>query len=264
MGQVHHGSATTTAAIRRAIQHSQDSLRQLAARYGINPKTIAKWKKRTSTKSLFERLILCWIIECGEGHQTGDEGDAAGCDVEATGPFTQQPAPAAEPAQGPLDHPAPLEHDEALLIRLLLHHLAAHAVQGAPLLAAMGPEHAVEDRQAQARPLLLAGIQRRQRVAILHVGGHDGHGQDEALGVHHQHALASDKLLGPVVAARPAHPDTLDALGIDDRQAGLRATTAATPLAAGQGPHQDREHALLDPPPEPAVDRAPGRKPRRQ
>src|ERR687894_2063719 len=49
MGQVHHGSATTTAAIRRAIQHSQESLRQLAKRYGINPKTVAKWKKRPST-----------------------------------------------------------------------------------------------------------------------------------------------------------------------------------------------------------------------
>src|SRR3954462_8010204 len=48
MGQVHHGSATTTAAIRRAIQHSQASLRTLAKRYGINPKTVAKWKRRTS------------------------------------------------------------------------------------------------------------------------------------------------------------------------------------------------------------------------
>ena len=44
MGQVLHGSATTTEAIRRAIQHSQASLRQLAKRYGINPKTVAKWK----------------------------------------------------------------------------------------------------------------------------------------------------------------------------------------------------------------------------
>ena len=52
MGQVHHGSATTTAAIRRAIQHSQASLRSLAARYGINPKTVAKWRKRTSTADL--------------------------------------------------------------------------------------------------------------------------------------------------------------------------------------------------------------------
>ena len=49
MGQVHHGCATTTAAVRRAIQHSQASLRQLAQRYGINPKTVAKWKKRSST-----------------------------------------------------------------------------------------------------------------------------------------------------------------------------------------------------------------------
>src|SRR5215211_6746615 len=47
MGQVLHGSARTTAAVRRAIQHSQASLRSLAKRYGINQKTVAKWKKRT-------------------------------------------------------------------------------------------------------------------------------------------------------------------------------------------------------------------------
>ena len=49
MGQVLHGSATTTEAVRRTIQHSQESLRVLARRHGINPKTVAKWKKRTST-----------------------------------------------------------------------------------------------------------------------------------------------------------------------------------------------------------------------
>jgi transposase-like protein len=43
MGQVLHGSATTTEAVRRAIQHSQESLRVLAKRYGINQKTVAKW-----------------------------------------------------------------------------------------------------------------------------------------------------------------------------------------------------------------------------
>ena len=52
MGQVLHGGATTTAAIRRAIQHSQESLRSLAKRYGINPKTIAKWKGRNSLQDL--------------------------------------------------------------------------------------------------------------------------------------------------------------------------------------------------------------------
>jgi transposase-like protein len=47
MGQLLHGSARTTAAVRRAIQHSQESLAKLAKRYDLNPKTVAKWKKRT-------------------------------------------------------------------------------------------------------------------------------------------------------------------------------------------------------------------------
>jgi transposase-like protein len=49
MGQVLHRSATTTAAVHRAIQHSQESLRTLARRHGINPKTVVKWRKRDST-----------------------------------------------------------------------------------------------------------------------------------------------------------------------------------------------------------------------
>src|SRR3979411_503453 len=49
MGQILHRSATTTEAIRRAIQHSQESLRALSRRHGINPKTVAKWRKRSST-----------------------------------------------------------------------------------------------------------------------------------------------------------------------------------------------------------------------
>lgn len=47
MGQILHGSATTTEAVRRTIQHSQESLRTLAKRYGINQKTVGKWKKRS-------------------------------------------------------------------------------------------------------------------------------------------------------------------------------------------------------------------------
>ncbi|SAY47130.1 Integrase core domain protein [Komagataeibacter rhaeticus] len=56
MGQVHHGNATTTAAVRRAIQHSQESLRALAKRYGINSKTVAKWKGRPEGSS-FDGLV---------------------------------------------------------------------------------------------------------------------------------------------------------------------------------------------------------------
>lgn len=46
MGQVLHGSATTTHAVRAAIQRSKASIAELSERYGINPKTVAKWRSR--------------------------------------------------------------------------------------------------------------------------------------------------------------------------------------------------------------------------
>ena len=47
MGQVLHGSARTTEAVRRAIQRSEESVRALARRHGISPTTVQKWRKRT-------------------------------------------------------------------------------------------------------------------------------------------------------------------------------------------------------------------------
>jgi transposase-like protein len=52
MGQILYGSARTTAAVRRAIQDSQESLIVLSKRHGINPKTVAKWRRRTSVSDL--------------------------------------------------------------------------------------------------------------------------------------------------------------------------------------------------------------------
>jgi len=46
------GDVRTTAALRRAIQQSSDSIRTLARRYDINPKTVAKWRRRASTDDL--------------------------------------------------------------------------------------------------------------------------------------------------------------------------------------------------------------------
>ena len=46
MGQVLHGCATTTHAVRTAIQRSKAPLKELAARHGLNHKTVAKWRKR--------------------------------------------------------------------------------------------------------------------------------------------------------------------------------------------------------------------------
>ena len=52
MGQVRHGSATTTHAIRAAIQRSQASATELSRTYGINPKTVLKWRKRATVEDL--------------------------------------------------------------------------------------------------------------------------------------------------------------------------------------------------------------------
>ena len=52
MGQLLHGSAKTTEAIRRAIQNSQESLMTLACRHGVNVKTVAKWRKRGNVQDM--------------------------------------------------------------------------------------------------------------------------------------------------------------------------------------------------------------------
>jgi len=46
MGQILHGSGKTTHAVRAAIQRSKTSIKELAGRYDLNPKTVMKWRKR--------------------------------------------------------------------------------------------------------------------------------------------------------------------------------------------------------------------------
>ena len=52
MGQVLHGSARTTEAVRRAVQRSEESVRALAKRHGISPTTVQKWRKRSFVADL--------------------------------------------------------------------------------------------------------------------------------------------------------------------------------------------------------------------
>jgi transposase-like protein len=52
MGQVRHGSATTTHAVRATIQRSQASLAALRRKLGIGPKKVPKWRKRTTLEDL--------------------------------------------------------------------------------------------------------------------------------------------------------------------------------------------------------------------
>ena len=50
MGKLPHGCATTTPATRRLIQQSAEGVQTLATRLGLNPKTVRKWRRRTSTE----------------------------------------------------------------------------------------------------------------------------------------------------------------------------------------------------------------------
>jgi transposase-like protein len=49
VASVLHGSARTTPRIRAELQASKESSRTLAAAYGLNPKTVAKWRRRAET-----------------------------------------------------------------------------------------------------------------------------------------------------------------------------------------------------------------------
>ena len=49
MASVLHGSARSTPRLRAELQASKESSRALAARYGLNQKTVLKWRKKTTT-----------------------------------------------------------------------------------------------------------------------------------------------------------------------------------------------------------------------
>ena len=52
MGQVRHGSAATTFAVRAAIQRSQAPLSALSEKLGGNPKTVANWRRQAKVEDL--------------------------------------------------------------------------------------------------------------------------------------------------------------------------------------------------------------------
>ena len=69
MGQVLHGSATTTEAVRRAIQAREESVRALAKRYGISPTTVQKWRKRTTVadERMGPKQVRSTVLSIEEG-----------------------------------------------------------------------------------------------------------------------------------------------------------------------------------------------------
>ena len=52
MGQLLHGSAKTTHAVRAAIQRSKATIAELAEQYDLNPKTVMKWRNRSTVEDM--------------------------------------------------------------------------------------------------------------------------------------------------------------------------------------------------------------------
>src|SRR4051794_12442718 len=113
-------------------------------------------------------------------------------------------APAAEPAQRPLRHPAARQEDEAGAAREPAHDDQGQPEQEAgeqdrqPVVDAVrehDPEPAVEPLQP---PQQVA-----RAVRVLDVGGVDDHAQEQARGVDRDVPLPAPYLLRRIVAARP-------------------------------------------------------------
>ncbi len=84
MGQVRHGCATTTHAVRAAIQRSQASLAALSRELGINPKTVAKWRKRATVEDPLGLQVICMPLD--------EQGVLnAGLAIEQRAGFTARP-----------------------------------------------------------------------------------------------------------------------------------------------------------------------------
>jgi hypothetical protein len=64
MGQVLHGSATTTYAVRTELQRSQALAAELARRFGINEKTVRKWRLRQAVEDEAIQMLSKQDLDC--------------------------------------------------------------------------------------------------------------------------------------------------------------------------------------------------------
>ncbi len=149
-----------------------------------------------------------------------------------------QPPAAAQPGEGPLHDPAlGQRHEPRRPLRPADHH-APERRPGEHLLVqipggvvAVGVDD-LQARQFVPQPQVEQGA---AGPAVMHVGGGDQHGQDQARAVHPQVPLAAVDLLAVVEAVRPADRRGLDglAIGSGGTGAGVAASLAADLLTQG-------------------------------
>ena len=195
------------------------------------------WSASTRTESLFGSVMSGIlnrhrVVQRLPSRQGSGAGKTGGRDIKPAGALTEQSAPVRQPPEASLEHPSPRQHDEALLAWLARHHDMAHAMPVGPCLAAFGGQRAVVDGFAQARPVCLPRIERRQGIAILQHGRHATGGQPVAIGIHQCHPFAPEPRFARIAAAWPTHRDAVDPLGVDDAQPRGRPPPRGTAPAA--------------------------------
>ena len=96
MASVLHGSARTTPRMRAELQASRKGARSLAARYDLNPKTVRKWRRRTTTadapmgpKARRKSTVLTPAEENHRGGVPPEDAVAAGRRAGLPGPQSQ-------------------------------------------------------------------------------------------------------------------------------------------------------------------------------
>ena len=166
-----------------------------------------------------------------------------------------------EPAEGPLHHPAPVEHLEAFGVVRATYDVQVEAAagpqgfdpgdQGAGI-ARMGPYLG----QA-AVPIDEASQQVLGSIPVLFIGGADIDPQQQAQDVDQDMAFASRGLLTSVVAAHPALVADLDGLAVEDGGGGTGLTAVGLADLGAQGVMDTFPDALLNPEAKHSVDGAP-------
>ena len=186
-------------------------------------------------------------------------------DVDALLVVAHQASPAREPAEGALYHPAPRQRLEARLVVDAANDLDDE-VEESGLVHELRPViGAVREQVLEPRPALADGIEDHLRAGAVGEArrGEIDH-QQATVGIHRHMPLASDRLLGGIIAPPRSRRRRLDRLAVDD--ACTRARFASGPLAVHHqrnvvdGAEQHHPHEAAEPP----IDGLPGRKILRQ
>ena len=210
---------------------------------------------------MYEKSLSLCSGKAAEHERDYGNGDE-GLDMLRSGlVVADQAALLDEPAEGPLDDPAPVEHLEAFGIVRAPYDVQVEAAAGSqgfyPGDQGAGIARVGPDLGQAAVPIDEAPQQGPGSIPVLFIGGADIDPQQQAQDVDQDMAFASRGLLTSVVAAHPALVTDLDGLAVEDGGGGTGLTAVGLADLGAQGVMDTFPDALLNPEAKHSVDGAP-------